>query len=402
MPTIHKWISTDGDGANSASWSTGEPPAVAAVGTLTFDANAVAAETVTIDARTYTWVSSLGVANDVLVGADPEESRDNLVAAINDAGGGGYHGDTTIHPTVTASGIFTGGKYKLVGTAKIEGTAGNSIATTETMTQGSWGGATLSGGTQWTSDDHAEFNGFDSNVAWSSGLVWPTSVVPGQMKVGPGFTVDTGAPGSPLFLGFSQKITYRGAGDIYYAPPGGSTLNFILDTVEGRAFVGHGGFAGQTINFIFIKAGEFIMGGGSSMAVGDIYMLGAQAKLTATDAACVIAGNVYGRAGYGVIHPLIAANKILEVTGATIEQIGEVNSDAMISVTGGLLQYKPIADTSSTPDIYIDGGILDLSETRVALTFGNTIVGPRGAVVGGSIVGDSFYPPNFDFREEWP
>jgi hypothetical protein len=67
-----------------------------------------------------------------------------LAAAINLAAGAGttYAAATTLHPTVSA----VGGASTVVLSAKTAGTAGNAIATTETLTNGSFGGATLSGG----------------------------------------------------------------------------------------------------------------------------------------------------------------------------------------------------------------------------------------------------------------
>lgn len=120
--------------------------AIAATGTLTLTGNAVAAETVTIGTRTYTWVAAAGAtADEVEIGADASASLDNLIAAINGAAGAGtiYGTGTVAHAQVSAA---TGAGDTMVATARTAGVAGNSIATTETMTNGSWGAATLTGG----------------------------------------------------------------------------------------------------------------------------------------------------------------------------------------------------------------------------------------------------------------
>jgi len=120
--------------------------AVAATGVLTLTGNAVAAQTVTIGSVTYTFRASVSTtANEVLVGATASDSLDNLIAAINaGAGSGTLYGSATVaHPQVSAA-AGTGDTMNV--TADTAGAAGNSIATTETMTNGSFGAATLTGG----------------------------------------------------------------------------------------------------------------------------------------------------------------------------------------------------------------------------------------------------------------
>jgi hypothetical protein len=118
----------------------------AATGTLTGTANFANTETVTIGSKTYTFQTTLtNVDGNVLIGGTLAGSLSNLQAAINLGAGSGtvYAAATTIHPTVYASSITS---TTLVATAKSQGSAGNSIATTETAATASWGGATLSGG----------------------------------------------------------------------------------------------------------------------------------------------------------------------------------------------------------------------------------------------------------------
>jgi len=122
------------------------PAAVAATGTLTNATNFLNTETVTIDGKVYTFQTTLtNVDGNVQIGATVADSHANLAAAINLDGVAGtdYAAAMTIHPTVFAIDTAT----TTVVTAKIAGTAGNAIATTETTATGSWGGATLSGGT---------------------------------------------------------------------------------------------------------------------------------------------------------------------------------------------------------------------------------------------------------------
>lgn len=121
--------------------------AVNAVGTLTFAANAVDAETVTVGGQVYTWESgALDAAYKVLVGATAAASAQNLFDAINRTGTPGtqYHAGTLANLQVRA---ITVTATTVVVQAKVPGTVGNLITSTEAMTQGSWGAGTLAGGT---------------------------------------------------------------------------------------------------------------------------------------------------------------------------------------------------------------------------------------------------------------
>lgn len=124
------------------------PANVYATGTLTITPanNALDTETVTIGTKTYTFQTTLTDVNgNVQIGVDGSTTLDNLIAAINLGAGAGtlYAASTTLNPDVSAA---AGALDTMDVTAKIGGTTGNSIATTEAMTNGSWGGTVLSGG----------------------------------------------------------------------------------------------------------------------------------------------------------------------------------------------------------------------------------------------------------------
>lgn len=125
--------------------------AVAARVILTLTDNALDTETVTIGAKVYTFQDTLtNVDGNVKIGATAAITLSNLVAAINLGTGAGtaYAAATTVHSTVTA---VEGAGDTVVVTAKTAGTAGNSIASTETLTNGSFASATLLGGLAGTS-----------------------------------------------------------------------------------------------------------------------------------------------------------------------------------------------------------------------------------------------------------
>lgn len=122
--------------------------AVAATGTLTLTGQPVAAQTVTIGSTVYTFrATTVPAAFDVLIGATASDSLDNLISAINASAGAGttYGTGTTGHPTVGAA---AGAGDTMTLTADTAGEAGNAIATTETLTNGSFGAATLTGGAE--------------------------------------------------------------------------------------------------------------------------------------------------------------------------------------------------------------------------------------------------------------
>jgi hypothetical protein len=122
---------------------------VCAQETLEIGETVLNTETVTIDAKVYTFQTTLtDVDGNVLIGATFAESLANLIAAINlDVGAGTtYAASMTLHPTVEA--LPSGAD--MIARAKDPGVGGNSIAIAETMTGvlNIWTGAAvfLSGG----------------------------------------------------------------------------------------------------------------------------------------------------------------------------------------------------------------------------------------------------------------
>ena len=94
----------------------------------------------------------VAVANDVLIGINAEAGIDNLVLAITGGAGEGtnYATGTVAHTQVTA---VKASASTMLSTALVAGTAGNSIATTTTMGNGSWGAGTLANGHAETAND---------------------------------------------------------------------------------------------------------------------------------------------------------------------------------------------------------------------------------------------------------
>lgn len=120
-------------------------------------------ETLVINGKTYTLQTVLtNVDGNVLIGATPEDTIDNMVAAINGGAGAGtkYAAATTVHTTVTASKSSTD---KLIITAIIGGTAGNAYTLAGTAAHWTRDAATL--GTTTLGVDPSAANVCDGLVA---------------------------------------------------------------------------------------------------------------------------------------------------------------------------------------------------------------------------------------------
>jgi hypothetical protein len=169
-----------------------------ATGVLTLAANAGNTETVTLDAKVYTWQTSLTDSDgNVLIGASASASIDNLVAAITLGSGAGttYAASTTIHPTVSA---YAGAGDTMDVRQCAPGVSG--VTSAETMANGSFAAGTLQGWTT-TGTDVALLHVEDGAPA-------------------------IGASGTPLKLG-ADKITFHGRNASYITNDGGSANHNI-------------------------------------------------------------------------------------------------------------------------------------------------------------------------------
>jgi hypothetical protein len=119
---------------------------VRAFGTLTSSGVFTDTQTVVVGGKTYTTQTSLtNVDGNVLIGANAAATLANLKAAINLGAGAGtvYATAMTENAHVKAT-TLTATTLKVV--SRVPGAIGNLIATTETQTNASWGGAVLASG----------------------------------------------------------------------------------------------------------------------------------------------------------------------------------------------------------------------------------------------------------------
>ena len=120
---------------------------IRAAGVLTLTGQPLNNETVVLGSKTYTFQDTLtDVDGNVQIGAAATDSLDNLIAAINlDAGAGTLFAASMTENADASAAAGVGDTMDA--DAKKGGTPGNAIDSTETLTNGSWGGAVLSGGT---------------------------------------------------------------------------------------------------------------------------------------------------------------------------------------------------------------------------------------------------------------
>lgn len=109
-------------------------PAVKAQGKLTLQNQPSAGETITLGTKTYSFVASLVTNTDgqIVIGGNVAATRANVMAAVNLSGlpGSQYATATSLNGDVEATSIIGN---DIIFTAKVGGTAGNSIASTSTL-----------------------------------------------------------------------------------------------------------------------------------------------------------------------------------------------------------------------------------------------------------------------------
>jgi hypothetical protein len=102
-------------------------------------------ETVVVGGVTYTWKAAPGAtANAVKIGATIAECCRNLAEAINANFKGSDHFGTATVPNPLVSAVYSA--TTVTATARLPGTSGNAIGSTETGANTAWAGTTLTGG----------------------------------------------------------------------------------------------------------------------------------------------------------------------------------------------------------------------------------------------------------------
>ena len=175
-----------------------------AEGIFTFDAVPTNGETMTVGAKVYTWKAVLAVANDVKIGATILDCINNVVAAINDSGGEGTLYGTGTTPNAQA-GADTFESPQFILRALAIGASGNAVATTETMANGFFGSATLTGGTDIPADSDFAIERLPADVTGVLAIQmttrqYKTDAGSAQVRIdlkGPAGAIAAGTPASP-------------------------------------------------------------------------------------------------------------------------------------------------------------------------------------------------------------
>lgn len=353
-------------------------------------------ETVTIGSRTYTFQNTLtNVAGNVKRAANASDTLDNLIAAINAGAGSGtaYAAATTAHPDVTAA---AGAGDTMNVLAKLVGTAGNSIATTETCSNGSWGGSTLSGGTQ------NETVTIGSRTYTFEGTL---TDVNGNVKIG--------ATASDTLDNLIAAINLAaGAGTLY---AGSTTANAQVDAAAGAGdtMVITADVAGTAGNAIAttdtMTNGSW---GGSTMSGGtDIYnTFSVRPQMPSTGAIQSSANYDYkeiknGSTRYSFLieklFPDLGSGEVIALAGMMVNSM-TLNFNSREILTGSLdfiggRAYKT-GDYTVTSRTTTSGNVLSASTHVGALKFGNYTASIKSASVqilnnlrGQDAIGDRYF-----------
>lgn len=286
--------------------------AIAAVGTLTFTANVADADTVTIGAQVYTFEdAALDAANEVDLGADLDASIDNLVAAINaSASGDGtqYATGTTENADVSA---VRGAGNTIIVTAKTAGVAGNSVATTETAANASWGAATLEGGlasgsagaveTEWKLTEPNTINALGAQIATT-----PRNPISNRRQRRKGSTTDLDST-----VEFEADATHDAAEDFFDSWVFATSVNG--DLVNRGATVANGQY--HIANpFTAAQAAKLIQGAGfATLIFAAGYTAAANNGLKAISAAPGLRGSAIAAAG--LTNETAATNTVVKLAG---------------------------------------------------------------------------------------
>lgn len=341
---------------------------VHATETLTLAANAANGETVTINTNVYTFEDELtNVDGNVHVGADADESIDNLIAAINlgDGAGTAYAAATTLHATVTAE---AAAGDTMLATARHSGTAANAYDTTETMGNGAWGAATLSGGT--------------ANEGLRL-LVFQT---------GENYTPDIGGSGNELKLTVLDDVIHRGQGTLYLQaarPNGGRIGRTIIDApfslnANAAVLTGSGATGGgyAAIECVHGPVTIAVPNAGGAEAIQELIVSystnpSVDARVTVTSATGTI-DETHINGGETVTSAL--HDVALTVSSGTLQITPDATWGAATPVyqTGGLVDYRtPASAAQGANRWFLHGGTFDAMQTTTEKQIGTLKIFPN-------------------------
>lgn len=150
--------------------------AIPSSGIMTLAGQVTDGDQVVIGTTTYTFKTTLStgpsVPYEVLIGGDAQGTIDNLVKAVNKTGTDDveYGAGTAANPVASA---VKASAATMEAVARTPGVAGDTIATTDPVDTGvviSWGGATMSGGSDMTLHVNTPSAEHEDQAAWDAAL----------------------------------------------------------------------------------------------------------------------------------------------------------------------------------------------------------------------------------------
>lgn len=366
------WQGADGDASKDSNWfGASLAPGTRATGTLTCTDQPHNTETVVIDGKTYTFQTTLtDVDGNIQIGGDLETSLANLVAAIGLEAGAGtkYAASTTALGTVTAVSDAT----TLTGTGDVLGTAGNSITTTDTLTDGDWGGATLSGAVNnWATDDETEFDGDHSNVSVSTGLNWGNISID-QISSKKTYRGDVGTQSNPLKAG-TEILRIEGSGAFCFESQDTDLDKVIVDSINGQdALYIDGQLPTGYGDIIAVKAGHLIIEPTAAINDGPtIVATGSNARITMENPGYTIQTyrTIFANGARVTFGRYLDTTDRLTVGAGVFLDVNYSPLDGDVTVNGYLL-YRPTAYNGYSTGLMsiMPGGTLDLSKLSVEVS----------------------------------
>lgn len=286
----------------------------AAVGVLTLSGNMSDADIVTIGSRSYKFTVNLSapaVADEVKIGATASDSIDNLIAAINGEAGAGstYSTGTVAHANVTAA---VGAGDTMGVTAKVKGTAGNSITTTEVGGTSSWGAATLASGANAVVDEIL--------IGVSAEACIDNLVAAMTHAAGEGTTYSTGT------VAHAVLDCTKSAADTFTA----------TDKVIG--FAGNSIAINETLTNASWAGGATALSGGVDAESANDVLIGANAEAAIDNLVLAVTAGATEGVNYGtgtVVNPLVTAVKASASTMTCTNLVkGTVGNATVIAETG--------------------------------------------------------------------
>lgn len=393
--TIHRWQGTDGELGKAANYSSGEAPSFAANNILTLTGNANNGETVTLDAKTYTFQTSLtDVDGNVLIGTDATESLENLTAAIILGSGAGtvYAASMTLHPTVTAADPSSG---KMDVFAKIKGSNANGIVTIEAMADGSWDGAILDFGTEWAITD---------KVVWDKTSTQPVTVGIGatspSVRVALAWVQEGYKEDFAAFDFSPDKLVHQGQGRMVVNLPATGVLSVIvIDSTNAiEAMLLDGATVADPV--IVAKSGKLTI----ASTFDDILYLHV---LAGSEVDIPVSANEIQKlyidggivSNYRKVTPKVGVTftGIINVLSGFLTQEGDQSCTQLIVGHSGQVIWN-----STTPPIIVDiydGGVVDFNQDTTGKVLSSLNVFPGGKIYQADHINVTLFR---DYRKDVP